>query len=143
MTNAILELLTKGAWQLSEKAIEVESGTTITELLNEMWKIMYKNKGIGLAANQVGVLKRVIIIHAEGLKLGVINPSVIARKGGKRTVTEGCLSFPGKKVQMRRYKRVILTGFDKDWNPIKLKLSGLVSVCAQHEVDHLNGQTIV
>lgn len=138
----MLQIITGNAKPLTEKAFLIQEGADVNEIINGMWEAMYKNKGIGLAANQIGELKRIIVMDVQGLKLEVINPILIPRKGGMRKVEEGCLSFPNKKVMMRRYKRVVLCGFDKNWKPIKRKLSGLSAVCAQHEVDHLNGITI-
>lgn len=110
--------------------------------INAMWETMYANKGIGLAANQVGLLDRVIIIDVNGLRQVFINPIITKKFGGTAMSREGCLSFPGVIVKKLRYKRITVEGFDQDWNPIVFKLKGLNAYCVQHEIDHLNGVTI-
>jgi len=114
----------------------------VDSLLDTMWETMYGQKGIGLAAPQIGQTKRAIVMHVKGLKLELINPIITKMYGGKTTSKEGCLSFPGKQVSMLRYKQVVIEGYDRNWKPIKRKLKGLAAMCAQHEVDHLNGVTI-
>lgn len=138
----MLEIFKKGSAYLKAVAEEVPHGDDVDSLIDGMRRAMDSANGVGLAANQVGVLKRVVVMNVEGLSLDIINPVITPRAGGKRAVEEGCLSYPGKKVKMRRHKRVVLEGFDRNWNPIKKKLSGWASVCAQHEVDHLDGRTI-
>ena len=115
----------------------------LDKLISDMWEAMYANKGVGLAAPQVGEPVRVIVMHAEGLKQEFINPVIIKAYGGKGISREGCLSFPGKIVPMSRFKRIIIEGFDANWKPVRRKLKGKAAYCAQHEVDHLNGITIV
>lgn len=127
---------------LTSIAKEIPKGESIHFLIGMMWDLMYRNKGIGLAANQIGELKRVIVIHANGFKQELINPVITKRYGGKVMNKEGCLSYPLLQVKVSRYKQVIIEGFDRDWRPIKRKLKGLAAYCAQHEVDHLDGITI-
>lgn len=103
---------------------------------------MYQGRGVGLSANQVGELKRIIVIHADGFKQVIINPVIIKTYGGKSTQKEGCLSSPGLQVVKVRFKQIIVEGFDENWKPIKRKLKGLAARCVQHEIDHLNGVTI-
>ncbi len=114
----------------------------VRDIVYSMWEIMYANKGIGLAAPQVGIDMRIFVMHANGLKQAFINPVITKFYGGKITSKEGCLSYPGIEVNMIRSKQIIIEGFTPDWKPIKRKLKGLAAYCAQHEVDHLNGITI-
>jgi len=111
-------------------------------LLDTMWDAMYGAKGIGLAAPQIGVIKRAIVMHVKGFKLELINPTITKQYGGQVTSKEGCLSYPGVKVNVLRYKCVVIEGFTRDHKPVERKLKGLAAMCAQHEVDHLNGITI-
>ena len=127
---------------LHQTAKEVEMNADISWLIDDMWASMYKYRGIGLAANQIGELHRVIVVHANGLKMGIINPAITKRYGGKVSSKEGCLSFPMRQVPMIRDKQIVVEGFDESWNPIKRKLKGLAAYCVQHEVDHLDGITI-
>lgn len=133
--------LTKGS-ALTTVAEPVEPGTDVTELLVAMWALMFSHHGVGLAANQVGVLKRIIVVYANGLRLRLINPVITKCYGGKITGLEGCLSYPGVEVKMTRYKNIVVEGFDGDWKPVTLKLRGFIAYCVQHEIDHLNGKTI-
>jgi len=116
--------------------------SNVNNLLDSMWATMYGQKGIGLAAPQIGETKRAIVMHVNGLKLELINPVITKMYGGKTTSKEGCLSYPNKRVSMLRYKQVVIEGYDRNWVWKKRKLKGLAAMCAQHEVDHLNGITI-
>jgi len=138
------KIVQKGDPALSAISHEVPFGDDVSGLIAGMWQAMRDSKieAAGLAANQIGILRRVIVINAAGLVIEIINPEIIKRSLGKVKSTERCLSFPGKKVVMVRSKQITVTGFDCNWNPIKLKLRGLAGMCVQHEVDHLNGVTI-
>jgi peptide deformylase len=128
---------------LKDNLRKVPEGTDVTQLVSDMFDFMYKNKGIGLAANQVGNSSRVFVMDAGCFKQEFINPVITKRYGGSVRSEEGCLSFPNRKKTMFRNRQIIIEGFDKDWNPVKRKLKGIASICAQHELDHLNGKTIL
>lgn len=123
-------------------AKEVPSGENVIQLIREMIKIMWDNNGIGLAAPQIGVSKRIIVVNTNNLKLIIINPKIVERKLGQTISKEGCLSFPNLFKEIKRDKMIIVEGFDTYWNPIRRKLRGLDSFIVQHEIDHLNGITI-
>jgi len=127
---------------LHTTAVAVPFNDDITPLIDAMWSIMYAHNGAGLAANQVGVLKRVIMVHVGCFKQVIINPIVMRRYGGRSTAKEGCLSYPGLQVLVVRDHQIAIKGFDQNWKPIKRKLKGLAAYCVQHEIDHLNGITI-
>lgn len=137
-----MEIKTGSTLSLHVPAFEVASGEDVSALINDMWRLMYEHKGIGLAANQVGELRRVIVVHAKGFKQAFINPVIVRRYGGRKAEREGCLSFPGATVTKVREVQIIVEGFDQDWNPIRRKLKGLAARCVQHEVDHLDGKNI-
>lgn len=118
---------------------DVEHGSDVQELVDKMRSVMFGHKGIGLAANQIGVALRVILINTVHCRQVIINPVIIKSYCGKCTAEEGCLSFPNKNVFVERHKRIVVEGYDQDWGKIKLKLNGFCSRCVQHEVDHLNG----
>jgi len=125
---------------LSHSVVDIDN--EVRELINEMKYIMYKHNGIGLAAPQVGILKRVIIADiGEGL-LALANP-VIRRGTGQDNLVEGCLSLPGIGVDVRRNQKVSVTGVNLGAEEIKLELSGLLARVVQHEIDHLNGVLII
>ena len=87
--------------------------------------------------------RRVILVSADRFGKAIINPVITKRSCGKVRSIEGCLSFPGKKVTIKRDKQITVEGFDVKWKPIKQKLRGLAAMCVQHEIDHLNGITCI
>jgi len=127
---------------LYRTSMAVEGGTDVISIISHLWSVMTQERGCGLAHNQVGGSKRIIVIHANGFRQEFINPIITKRYGGKTTSREGCLSFPGLQVSVIRDKKIIVEGFDKNWKPVKFKLKGLASCCVQHEIDHLDGVTI-
>ena len=122
----------------------VRAGADMRALVSSMYSILGAESGVGLAAPQVGSSLRVIIIRYGAVDMPIINPVCTPHKSTKRvTSVEGCLSFPGKQVKIKRHKRVTLTGFDIDWIPVELDLRNFLAFIAQHECDHLEGVTIV
>ena len=123
-----------------EKANRVDKETK--KLVVDMVQTMVKNIGIGLAAPQVGVLKRIIVVQT-GLKkrriLGLINPKIIKKSSQKEVNEEGCLSFPGIFLKIKRPKEVEVEGQDFNGKKIKIRANGLLSHAFQHEIDHLDG----
>jgi len=115
----------------------------IRRLVDDMAETMYAAPGVGLAANQIGVLLRVFVIDIaaedEPSDLRVfINPEIIETVG-TQTWEEGCLSFPGVTEDIRRAERVTVRALDRDGKPFQLEADGLLAVAIQHENDHLNG----
>ncbi|CAL9988539.1 peptide deformylase [Vibrio phage D81] len=137
-----MQILKEGHPDLSATAVDIAHGEDVTELAKEMHQTMIDNGGMGLAANQVGVLKRIIILKTPKFKGCVVNPVITRHVQNKIVSREGCLSFPGKLVDKQRYNKIVLEGFNEKWEPIKVDLNGISSFCAQHEIDHLNGITI-
>jgi peptide deformylase len=121
---------------------DVAPDENVLDLVQTMWNTMYLHKGFGLAANQIGILKRVIIVHTNGFKLTLINPVIVTRRG-RHTAKEACLSFPGKNVIRVRSTQIKVKGLDIDMKPISRKLKGISARCVQHEIDHLNGITLM
>jgi peptide deformylase len=136
------EISLKGSPELSKTAVPCHTREDLSELIAHMKAMTTKYGGAGLAANQVGVLKRVIYIKCGPFKQVIINPVITRSFGGHTTNREECLSYPGLSVLKIRSKKVRVEGFDEDWNPIHFKLNKLAARCVQHEVDHLNGITI-
>ena len=124
---------------LRKRSREIETiDNKIRELAIDMLDTMYKFDGVGLAAPQVGILKRIITIDiGEGPKV-LINP-VIKKAQGKQTGEEGCLSFPNVFGNVDRPESVVVEAFDIDGNKIKIKAKGLEAVVLSHEIDHLEG----
>ena len=114
----------------------------LRELLDDMADTMYEANGVGLAAVQVGILKRICVIDdGEGL-IELINP-VITEESGSQTGTEGCLSFPGKWGIVTRPEHVTVRAFDRDGNEVEFKGSGLLARAFCHEIEHLDGHAFV
>lgn len=107
-------------------------------LLDDMYETMTFNYGVGLAGPQVGVLKRVVVIEINGLKLEMINPEIISSKGSRREV-EGCLSVKGVQGYVTRPQTVTVKAQDRYGNFYTLTGSDYLAQCICHEIDHLNG----
>jgi len=119
-----------------------EVSKSVRTLLREMARIMYNHEGIGLAAPQIGVLRRLIIADiGEGL-LSLINPEILHRRG-EASLLEGCLSLPNVRVQVTRNESIVVRGIDAAEREITRDLSGLMARVIQHEIDHLNGVLIL
>jgi peptide deformylase len=119
----------------------------IRRLLDDMAETMYQADGVGLAAPQIGVLKRVIVIDTspkqEGQRLiHLVNPEIV-RAEGVTTYTEGCLSIPGEAEEVERAAKVWLRALDRQGKPFELECDGLLNIAVQHETDHLNGTLFV
>jgi peptide deformylase len=115
---------------------------TIRQLIKKMSNIMYNNKGIGLAAPQVGTLERVIIADiGEGL-ISMINPEILTGFG-EEFMEEGCLSLPETVVNVKRKKSVFVRYLDKNEKEIESEIDGLTARVIQHEIDYLNGVLII
>ena len=124
---------------LRQKAKPVnEINDTIRTLLDDMAETMYEAEGVGLAAPQIGISRRIIVVDiGEGL-VELINPRLL--KGlGKQTSEEGCLSVPGYFAPVERYKTVFVEGLDRNGQPTQIKAKDFMACALQHEMDHLDG----
>lgn len=131
---------------LAAKAQPVtELNDRLLKLVEDMFETMYKAKGIGLAANQVGVLQQVVIMdlgqRGEDAKpdpIVLINPVITASEGEICDV-EGCLSVPDYSEKVKRAQRIQVMAYDQRGKEIRMEAEGLLARCIQHELDHLNG----
>lgn len=117
----------------------------IRKLVDDMAQTMYAAPGIGLAATQVNVHKQVIVIDVSenhDQLMALINPQILARDGVAER-EEGCLSVPGIYEKVSRAERISVTALDRDGKPFTLDVEGLLAVCIQHEIDHLQGKVFV
>ena len=116
----------------------------IKELAKDMIDTMHKFDGVGLAAVQVGILKRIIVIdlYEEGTQYVLINP-VIVKEKGEQVCDEGCLSYPNQFGKVRRPKEVVVEALDLDGKKVKVKGKDLLAQALSHEIDHLNGKVFV
>jgi len=136
---AVYKIVELGNGILRERAREVPKITpNIIKLLDNMAETMYSAKGVGLAAPQVGVSKRVITVDAGDGLIEFINP-VITKFSGQETDTEGCLSVPGAIGDVTRAAVVEVKGLDRHGNERVVKANGLLARVLQHEIDHLDG----
>ncbi len=129
---------------LKEKASQVKEITpNIINILEDMAETMYSKEGIGLAANQIGIPKRLVVIDIQdGNLLELINPEIIDQEG-KEVEIEGCLSFPGILGEVPRATRVVVEALNREGEKIKLEANGLLARVLQHEIDHLEGNLLV
>ncbi|KKP93121.1 MAG: Peptide deformylase [Parcubacteria group bacterium GW2011_GWC1_38_6] len=115
----------------------------IKKLGIDMIETMKANSGVGLAANQVGILKRIIIVHMENGPEIFINPKITKMSAGKTTDTEGCLSIPEMFLDIKRASGIQVSALNSEGQKINIKVKGLVARIFQHEIDHLNGALII
>lgn len=133
---------------LSKKTGPIDAvDDSIRRLLDDMSETMYAADGVGLAAPQIGELKRLVVIDTsprqEGQKLiHLVNPEIV-RKEGEAVFTEGCLSVPGEAEDVERAKKVWVRALDYHGHPFELECDELLAIAVQHETDHLNGTMFV
>ena len=112
-----------------------------------MFLIMYRNSGVGLAANQIGLTDRIAVINVdpdanETEQVILINPEILSHDG-EEEAEEGCLSIPGIAAVRKRYSKVTVRSHDLDGEPYTFEADGLLAIAIQHEIDHINGKFFV
>ena len=137
---AIRNIRKMGDEVLRKPSKEIKEMTSrIMLLIDDMFETMYEAYGVGLAAPQVGILKRLVVIDTyEGQPLVLINPKIV-EKDGEQIGDEGCLSLPGKVAVVKRPNHVVCEALDRDLNPIRVEGEGLLARAICHELDHLDG----
>lgn len=139
---ALLNILIYPDDRLKTVAKPVDSfDEALDQFIDDMFETMYQEQGIGLAATQVDVHKRVITIDIEGTKenqLVLINPEIV-ESSGETGIEEGCLSLPGLRGLVPRKEKVKVNALNRKGEPFSLEADGLLAICIQHEIDHLNG----
>ncbi len=126
---------------LREVAMEVTKfNSNLQKLLKDMAETMYDAEGVGLAAPQIGISKRVIVVDVgdENGLVQMVNP-VIVEQNGEQLGPEGCLSIPNLNGEVRRAENIVVQGQDANGQPFTVKASGYFARAFQHEIDHLNG----
>lgn len=143
---ALLNILHFPDPRLRNKAQPVtQVDDNVRTLVDDMFETMYDAPGIGLAATQVNVAKRVIVIDIsleKNTPLCFINPEIVSRSGSEE-MEEGCLSVPGVFESVQRAERITVRALGRDGKPFELDTDGLLAVCIQHEIDHLEGKLFV
>ena len=143
-----LEIVKYGDPVLQQRAQEVtDFDEKLKKLVDDMFETMYVAPGVGLAAPQVGLLKRLFVMDCTSgrdasRKIALINP-VIELEEGEQTGDEGCLSFPGIAFAVTRAKRVVVRAQDLDGSPFTLDVMDLEARCVSHETDHLDGELFI
>ena len=126
---------------LREKAKRVSNiNPSLNKLIDDMIDTLHESHGVGLAANQVGVLQRVIVLHMpnEEEPRVLVNPELV-RHEGERDVEEGCLSIPGYRGMVKRSQGVRAKGLNRRGKLVRINAEGLMAQALEHEIDHLNG----
>ena len=142
---ALREILTEPNRILRQKSLPVEKvDEDLRKLMDDMLETMYAAPGIGLAAIQVGVPKRVIVLdiaQKEGQKkpMCFVNPEIIDKSKNNSTYEEGCLSVPGQFAEIDRPDQCYVKYLDYNGEPKEIKAIGMLATCIQHEMDHLEG----
>lgn len=143
---ALLDILHFPDPRLRNVAAPVENITSeIKQLVDDMFETMYTAPGIGLAATQVNVHQRVIVIdvsEAHNEPICLINPELVELVGTEQ-MEEGCLSVPGVFELVERADSIKVSALDREGKPFTLEANGLLAVCIQHEIDHLDGKLFV
>ncbi len=139
-----LEIKTFGDPVLKTRSAPVkEFDDTLLRLTEEMLDTMREREGVGLAANQVGRLRRVLVAAIEDDEYAVVNPVIESASDETDAGSEGCLSIPGIQVEVERPTAVTVSGLDPSGEPVRLQAEGLLARVLQHEIDHLNGVLIL
>lgn len=134
--------------RLKEKAVPVDAvDASVRTLIDDMFETMYAADGVGLAAPQIGVLQRVVVVDTssadEDVKpFAMINPEILETEGTMK-YREGCLSVPGEAEEVKRSAYVKVRFLDREGQPVEMEATGLTAVCIQHECDHLDGVLFV
>ncbi len=141
---AVLDIVTYPDERLKTKAEPVSKvDEAIQKLIDDMAETMYAAPGIGLAGNQVGVLKRIAVIDAEYTEgkpnlIVLINPKIVTREE-EIVWEEGCLSFPEVREDVCRFRKIRVKALDRTGEPFEIDAEDLLAVAIQHEIDHLDG----
>ena len=143
---ALLQILEFPDPRLRTRALPVTHvDTALRTLIDDMFETMYAAPGIGLAATQVNVAKRVLVLdlsEKHDQPLALINPEVLERTGVEET-EEGCLSVPGYFDKVTRAEKIRVRALDRNGKQLDFEAEGLLAVCIQHEIDHLDGKLFV
>ncbi|MCG3846971.1 peptide deformylase [Photobacterium damselae] len=117
----------------------------IQQIVDDMLETMYHEEGVGLAATQVNIHRRIVVIDTSSTRdqpMVLINPEITATRGDDG-IEEGCLSVPGSRAYIPRAAEVSVTALDRDGQSYRFEADGLLAICVQHELDHLNGKLFV
>lgn len=142
-TTAYRQIRQFGDPVLKENSHDVVVDDELRELVERMKRIMHAADGVGLAAPQIGILRKIIVFQLDQQEYVLINPEITWRSEETSTEPEGCLSLASLATEVERAKQVKVEGEDLDGNHIVLELEGLNARILQHEIDHLSGMMII
>lgn len=136
---AIREIRKKGDEILRKKCKPVtEVNKKVRDLLDDMLDTMYEADGVGLAAPQVGILKRIVVIDVGEGPVELINPEIL-EESGEQIRAEGCLSIPGIYGEVKRPERLLVKALDRNGKEQRIEATGMLAIAMCHEIDHLDG----
>ena len=118
----------------------------VASLIDEMFEIMHREIGIGLAAPQIDLAKRIIVVdtgEGPGTKMALVNPVIKEKSLSTEPFDEGCLSLPGINAEVMRPSKILVSGYNRDGKEVEFEADGLIARVLQHEVDHLDGIVFV
>jgi peptide deformylase len=145
---AVLEICTFPDRVLLEEAEPISAiDREVAKLADDMAETMYNAPGVGLAANQVGVPRKLIVVDTsrrdpDSQLIVIVNPEIVSAEG-LITMEEGCLSVPDYQAEVTRYQKVKVRGLDLQGKSLELDAEGLLAVVLQHEIDHVNGKLFI
>lgn len=143
MNTILLKIRTYGDPCLRKKSKAVkEAGPSERFLINAMFETMHAQKGVGLAAPQIGLNEQIFVVDVGDGPFAIINPQ-ITKKSGSDVMEEGCLSIPDILIKVKRAHAIEVTYTDENNRKVEMKCSGLLARVIQHETDHLNGKLII
>jgi peptide deformylase len=138
---ALRQIIKEGDETLRKRSREIARfDERLQELIDDMFQTMYANNGVGLAAPQVGILKRLFVMDVKddnGPRV-MINPRIVAAEGSQIN-SEGCLSIPGQWGEVERPVHVTAEALDRQGQPFSISVEGFAAICVCHEIDHLDG----
>ncbi|AGF49341.1 peptide deformylase [Candidatus Kinetoplastidibacterium galati] len=141
----ILNYPDKRLYNIAKPVSVVDS--RVRDIIYDMLETMYNSDGIGLAATQVNIQERIVVIDINNSNgsdfISLINPEIIWRSNEVQIDNEGCLSVPGIYDKVERFSEIVCVAMDKDGNKVKYHADGLFARCIQHEIDHLDGKLFV
>ncbi len=144
MEKVAYEIRTFGDPVLKSRATPVQDfDESLEHLAEEMMRVMREAEGVGLAANQIGRLKRIFVAVHEDEQYAIVNPEIEVRSETTEKDIEGCLSIPETRVEVERPTSVTVSGQDPSGEPVRVEAEGLLARIFQHEIDHLDGVLIL
>jgi peptide deformylase len=136
---AVLDIHLLGSPVLRQQSAEIPAvDSELRRFIDDLFETMGVAKGIGLAANQVGVARRVAVVGVDDERLVLVNPVIVSAEGKARE-EEGCLSIPDAYGEVTRAERIVVEALDREGKPYRREASGLLARAIQHEIDHLDG----